>query len=90
MGRSLAVGLADKNIRVNTISPGSIETPIFDKMGLPKENLDNFNQEAISKIALKRFGKACEVAQAVLFLASNAASSINGVELFVDGGMVEL
>ncbi len=90
LGRSLASTLADKHIRVNTVSPGPIETPIFGKMGLPAENMDDFTKETIKKVALKRFGQANEVAQAVLFLASNDSSYINGIELFVDGGFVEL
>jgi NAD(P)-dependent dehydrogenase (short-subunit alcohol dehydrogenase family) len=85
--RTLTTELAPRNIRVNVISPGPIDTPIFDKLGLPKEAVEAFAADVLAHIPLKRFGKPEEVGQAALFFASNASSYITGVELNVDGGM---
>lgn len=85
--RTLASELAARNIRVNAIAPGPIETPILERNGLSKEELDGFVKNVIPTIPLKRFGKAEEIATAVAFLASKDASFITGVELDVDGGL---
>lgn len=85
--RTLAAELAARNIRVNAVAPGPIETPIFERTGLSKEERDDFAKNAIAAIPLKRFGKPEEIATAVAFLASKEASFITGVELDVDGGM---
>jgi NAD(P)-dependent dehydrogenase (short-subunit alcohol dehydrogenase family) len=84
--RTFAAELADRGIRVNVISPGPIATPLYDKLGLSKEQLDEFATSIVSQVPLKRMGQPDEVAQAALFLAADAASYINGVELNVDGG----
>ncbi len=85
--RSIASELAERGIRINVVSPGPIATPIFGKMGLPKEAVDAFTASILPQIPLKRFGKPEEVAQTALFLASSASSYITGVELNVDGGL---
>lgn len=85
--RTLTTELAPRNIRVNVISPGPITTPIFDKLGLPKEAVEEFAANVVSQVPLRRFGKPEEIGQAALFFASNASSYITGVELNVDGGM---
>ncbi len=89
-GRTLAAELAPRRIRVNTISPGPIETPIMGKMGLPPEETKQFGENMAQSVALKRLGQANEIAQAALFLVSNDASFVVGAELFVDGGAAEL
>lgn len=85
--RTLAAELVERGIRVNSVAPGPIETPIFGRVGLSQEQVDEFSKSILSKVPLKRFGKAEEVASAVAFLASSDASYITGVELHVDGGM---
>jgi NAD(P)-dependent dehydrogenase (short-subunit alcohol dehydrogenase family) len=85
--RTLAAELVERGIRINSVAPGPIETPIFERVGLSKEQVDEFSKSILAKVPLKRFGKAEEVASAVAFLASSDASYITGVELHVDGGM---
>jgi NAD(P)-dependent dehydrogenase (short-subunit alcohol dehydrogenase family) len=87
LARSLSAELASRGIRVNVVSPGPISTPIYEKLGLPKEAIDAFAANIVSRVPLNRFGKPEEVAQAALFLASNASSYVTGVELNVDGGV---
>ena len=89
-GRTLAAELAPRGIRVNTISPGPIATPIYDKLGMSKEMLDGFSASMSQSVALKRFGTPDEIAKVALFLGSDDSSYMVGTELFVDGGMAEL
>ena len=84
--RSVAVELVGRKIRVNAVAPGPIETPIFERTGLSKEQLEGFSTQIRSENPMKRFGKPEEVAAAVAFLASSDASYITGIELGVDGG----
>src|SRR5688572_6361964 len=86
LGKTLAMELADKNIRVNCISPGPINTPIYSKMGMDKAALDEFASGVLAKVPLKRFGEAHDIAQAALFLASNDSNFMTGSEVLVDGG----
>jgi NAD(P)-dependent dehydrogenase (short-subunit alcohol dehydrogenase family) len=87
LARGISSELASRGIRVNVVSPGPIATPIYGKLGLPKESVDAFAANIVSQVPLKRFGQPEEVAQTVLFLASCASSYITGVELNVDGGI---
>ncbi len=86
-GRTFATELAPRRIRVNTISPGPIETPIFGKIGLPAEQMSGMMESMLASIPLKRVGQADEVAKAALFLASDDSSFTTGIELIVDGGI---
>jgi NAD(P)-dependent dehydrogenase (short-subunit alcohol dehydrogenase family) len=88
-GRTFAAELAPKKIRVNTISPGPIETPIFGKTGLTPDQIKGFQSQMISGIPLGRMGLADEVAKAALYLAADATFT-TGAELFVDGGLVDI
>ena len=87
LARGISSELASRGIRVNVVSPGPIATPIYGKLGLPKEAVDAFAANIVSQVPLKRFGQPEEVAQTVLFLAGSASSYITGVELNVDGGL---
>jgi len=84
--RSIAAELVGRNIRVNAVAPGPIETPIFERTGLSKEALSEFAKTVLGTVPMKRFGKPEEVAGTVAFLASSDASYITGAEIGVDGG----
>lgn len=84
--RAAAVELAPRGIRVNAVSPGPIETPIYGKMGMPQAAIDDFAKSIASQVPLQRFGQADDIAAAVAFLGSAEAAYINAAELPVDGG----
>ena len=88
-GRTIAKELAPRGIRVNTISPGPIVTPILDKGGFTPAQKDGFIEGAKTRIPLARTGTVAEVAAAALYLAADATYT-TGAELFVDGGLVDL
>jgi NAD(P)-dependent dehydrogenase (short-subunit alcohol dehydrogenase family) len=86
--RTAAIELAPNSVRVNAVCPGPIETPIFEKSGLAKEQLDSFATHLSNRSPLKRFGKPEEVAKLVAFLSSDDAQYITGVEYVIDGGQM--
>jgi len=86
-GRTLANELAPRGIRVNTLSPGPIDTPLLGKTGAP---VDEIRERFANSVALKRLGTMDEMARAALFLCSDDASYVIGSELFADGGLAEL
>jgi NAD(P)-dependent dehydrogenase (short-subunit alcohol dehydrogenase family) len=88
--RTLASELLPRNIRVNAISPGVIDTPIFEKLGVPQNVVAEIGRSLQEKIPFKRFGSPQEIAHAVAFLASSEASYITGIEMAVDGGLTHL
>jgi 3-oxoacyl-[acyl-carrier protein] reductase len=81
MSKSLAIEYAKKNININCISPGFIQTAMTDKID------DKFKEVIISKIPSARLGKPDDIANAVLFLCSDQSSYINGETIHVNGGM---
>jgi len=85
--RTAAAELSPRGIRVNAVSPGPIETPIFAKTGVPPEELEQMAAQLQSQVALGRFGNADEVANVALFLASSESSYVQGQEFVVDGGL---
>lgn len=89
--RVLTTELAPRKIRVNAVAPGPIGTPIYSKMdGMTEEEVTAMGESFAQNVPLQRFGEAHEVAKAVTFLTSDAASYINGIELEVDGGMSQI
>jgi NAD(P)-dependent dehydrogenase (short-subunit alcohol dehydrogenase family) len=90
LGRGLAADLSGQNIRVNVISPGPIETPIFERAGLSEQALQAMMDTMRGRVPLKRLGKSEEIAKVVLFLASEDSSFIYGAEIAVDGGVGQL
>lgn len=91
VARILAVELVGEGIRVNMVSPGPTETPMINRNpGMDAQAVSALREQMIANIPMKRLGEAEEVARAALFLASSDASFITGVDLFVDGGCVEL
>jgi NAD(P)-dependent dehydrogenase (short-subunit alcohol dehydrogenase family) len=85
--KTFATELAEKGIRVNGISPGHIKTNIFNNTGLSSEQIDKAVQNIIPTIPFKRQGEPSEIANAVLFISSDEASYIHGVELRIDAGI---
>ena len=81
--------LRERRIRVNTISPGHIDTPIFDGWQQGKA-LAKLKEDLAKSVPLGRMGDPDEIAKAVSFLASDEASYISGIELYVDGGVAQI
>jgi NAD(P)-dependent dehydrogenase (short-subunit alcohol dehydrogenase family) len=90
LARTFSAELVDRGIRVNTLSPGPIATPIFGKMELPPEVAGAMGESILGKVPMKRMGKPEEMATAIVFLASADSSYVLGAELFADGGMYQL
>ena len=85
--KTFAAELTEKGIRVNGISSGHIKTNIFNNTGLNTEQIEGAIESIIPTIPFKRLGEPTEIANAVLFLASDDASYIHGTELTVDAGI---
>jgi NAD(P)-dependent dehydrogenase (short-subunit alcohol dehydrogenase family) len=83
-----SVELAPRKIRVNSVSPGPIDTPIFGKTGMDAAALEGFAGAIRNQVPLKRFGASSEVAKLVTFLASDDAGFITGGDYLVDGGLI--
>ncbi|MGV0104657.1 Oxidoreductase [Nostoc sp. DSM 114160] len=88
--RNWILDLRERKIRVNAISPGVVPTPGYDRLGLNDQQLQEFVDSQASTIPLGRVGTPDEIAKAVVFLASDDSSFVNGIELFVDGGMAQI
>lgn len=84
--KAWAKELAPKGIRVNAVSPGPIETPIFGKMGFSDEQLAEMSQSIAEQVPLHRFGSTADIANAFVYLASDDAGFVTGEQLMVDGG----
>ncbi|OGB25305.1 MAG: short-chain dehydrogenase [Burkholderiales bacterium RIFCSPLOWO2_02_FULL_57_36] len=90
LARTLSSELKERGVRVNVISPGLIETPIYGKLGMTPEAVQAWAGELLGKVPAGRFGQAHEIAKVALFLASDDSSYILGENLLVDGGMATI
>ena len=88
--RTWTAELKDRRIRVNAISPGPIDTPIFEQQAPTKEGADQARAQLAAAVPFGRLGRPEEIASTALFLASDEASFIAGVDLPVDGGMAAI
>jgi len=89
--RTWCVDLKERKIRVNAISPGIVPTPGYNtSLGMTQEQVDGYVESSIGNIPLGRAGTTDEIAKAVTFLASDDSSYVNGIELFVDGGLAQI
>lgn len=86
LARSWTAELKDRGIRVNVISPGPIDTPGLGSLAGGPGNLDGLKRQLVATVPMGRMGQPEEIAKAVLFLASDEASFVTGIELAVDGG----
>lgn len=91
MSRSAAVELAERNIRVNVVTPGLVDTPAFDRsmqaLAAGGRSSTDIRASYLRKVPLRRLATPQEIARTILFLASEDASYITGTELIVDGGL---
>ena len=88
--RCWTTDLKQRKIRVNVLSPGYTETPIYNKAGLTQERIDDLKVGFAAAVPMGRMGRPDEVANAAVFLASDDSSYVTGIELFVDGGMAQV
>jgi NAD(P)-dependent dehydrogenase (short-subunit alcohol dehydrogenase family) len=85
--RVAAAELGPRQVRVNALCPGAIETPLWGKLGLPADVLKGAGEAITAQIPSRRWGQPEEIARAALFLACDDSSYVNGSELHVDGGL---
>lgn len=86
LSKTLSSELLGRGIRVNAVSPGPVETPLYDKLGIPDAYREQANKDITASIPFGRFGTPEEVAKAVLYLASDESRWTVGSEIIVDGG----
>ena len=89
-GRTLAAELAPRGVRVNVVSPGLIETPFWEKVGLSAEDVAAVGEQVVGQTPLRRAGRPEEIAATVAFLSSDEASYFTGADLVADGGMIQV
>jgi NAD(P)-dependent dehydrogenase (short-subunit alcohol dehydrogenase family) len=87
LARTISGELIPRAIRVNVVSPGPITTPLYSKFGLPADQLKAVAASIQAQVPIGRFGEPSEIAQAILFFASDETRFAVGSELMVDGGM---
>jgi NAD(P)-dependent dehydrogenase (short-subunit alcohol dehydrogenase family) len=88
--RTWTTDLKDRRIRVNAVSPGSIDTPGLSDLLASSETGQQRAKMITDTVPLGRFGRPDEIARAVVFLASEDSSYVGGIELFVDGGIAQV
>jgi NAD(P)-dependent dehydrogenase (short-subunit alcohol dehydrogenase family) len=87
MAKTMSADLAERGIRVNAVSPGPVETPIFGRAGISSEQSRQTKEWLQNQTLVKRMAEPEEIAEAVLYLSSDASSFVVGTELIIDGGM---
>jgi len=87
MAKTMSADLAERGIRVNAVSPGPVETPIFGRAGISSEQSRQTKEWLQNQTVVKRMGEPDEIAEAVLYLSSDVSSFVVGTELVIDGGM---
>jgi NAD(P)-dependent dehydrogenase (short-subunit alcohol dehydrogenase family) len=90
LARTLSAELVGRGIRINVISPGPVKTPIFQRLGIPAEQVSARLEQIIEMTPMHRLAEPEEIAKSVLFLASADAAFYLGAELVADGGIREL
>ena len=86
MAKTLSTELLERGVRFNAVSPGPVETPLYDKLGIPDAYRSQVDNDIRATIPSGRFGTPEEIASAVLYLASDESSWTLGAEIVVDGG----
>jgi NAD(P)-dependent dehydrogenase (short-subunit alcohol dehydrogenase family) len=86
MAKTLSTELLDRGVRFNAVSPGPVETPLYDKLGIPEAYREQVNNDIRASVPTGRFGMPEEVANAVVYLASDESRWTLGAEIVVDGG----
>ncbi|MCG4261952.1 SDR family oxidoreductase [Acetobacter senegalensis] len=86
LSKTLSSELLSRGIRFNAVSPGPVETPLYDKLGIPDVYRAQVNKDIVNTIPAGRFGTPAEIAKAVLYLASDESAWTIGTEIVVDGG----
>ncbi|WEK34258.1 MAG: SDR family oxidoreductase [Candidatus Pseudobacter hemicellulosilyticus] len=89
LAKGLSLDLLERKIRVNALSPGSIDTPVFDK-AVPKEQVGQLKQAWINYIPVGRMGLPADMGKAAVFLASEDSAFMVGTEILADGGMTNI
>ena len=89
LAKGLSLDLITRKIRVNVLSPGTIDTPVFDKF-VPEEQVDYVKQLWVNMIPAGRIGQPSDIGSAAVFLASDESSFIVGSEILSDGGMTNI
>jgi len=87
MAKTMSADLAERGIRVNAVSPGPVETPIFGRGGVSSEQSRQTKEWLQNQTLVKRMAEPEEIAEAVLYLSSDVSSFVVGAELVIDGGM---
>jgi NAD(P)-dependent dehydrogenase (short-subunit alcohol dehydrogenase family) len=86
LARTLSGELIARGIRVNTLSPGPVNTPIYGKLGMPADELQKMADGILAQLPARRFGSPEEIAHAAVYLASDESRFAIGSELVLDGG----
>lgn len=89
LAKGLSLDLLERRVRVNVLSPGTIDTPVFDKF-VPEGQVDHVKQLWVNLIPAGRIGQPSDIGKAAVFLASDESSFILGSEILADGGMTNI